>query len=243
MGGQPRRPGPQLPYRPLAGVQPCPGGWLVASGKLQGISLHPAEAMVLPTLVEVLDYRPSFEIIALHAPIGLPSKPQKGGRACDREAREVLGWPHSGAILSAPSRPALAATTFEEAGQINEGLSAVLWSMFPHIAEVDREIQPYTQRRVFEVHPELSFFQIGDDVPLQYAKHTEAGRNERRALLERRLPGVDKLFNPVEGARIEHALDAAACLWTARRIASKAVVRLPLDPEWDDLGLRMEYVR
>jgi len=38
-------------------------------------------------------------------------------------------------------------------------------------------------------------------------------------------------------------IDAAACLWTTRRIASRAMTRLPEDPEWDETGLRMELVR
>lgn len=32
-------------------------------------------------------------------------------------------------------------------------------------------------------------------------------------------------------------------LWTARRIAARAVSRLPENPEWNEDGLRMELVR
>jgi hypothetical protein len=32
-------------------------------------------------------------------------------------------------------------------------------------------------------------------------------------------------------------------MWTARRILGRAMTRLPLDPEWDSQGLRMELVR
>jgi predicted RNase H-like nuclease len=38
-------------------------------------------------------------------------------------------------------------------------------------------------------------------------------------------------------------LDAAAILWTARRIFARAGTRIPIDPEWDEQGLRMEFVR
>jgi hypothetical protein len=39
-------------------------------------------------------------------------------------------------------------------------------------------------------------------------------------------------------------MDAAALLWTARRIAGRVVARLPADDaEWDTSGLRMEIVR
>ncbi len=83
--------GPVLPYRPLAGVVPCPGGWLVSSGKLQGITLSPNDPIVLSTLMDVLDYKPAYEIIALAAPVGLLDEYRRGGRTCDREARRLLG--------------------------------------------------------------------------------------------------------------------------------------------------------
>jgi predicted RNase H-like nuclease len=47
----------------------------------------------------------------------------------------------------------------------------------------------------------------------------------------------------VAGAKPWHLLDAAACLWTARRVAARAATRIPMDPEWDSQGLRMEIVR
>ena len=68
------RRGAPVPYRPLAGVEPCPGGWFVVSGKLQGVSLFPDPGQVVASITEVLDTRPSYEIVALHAPIGLPGE-------------------------------------------------------------------------------------------------------------------------------------------------------------------------
>ena len=41
------RKGAPVPYRPLAGVEPCPGGWLVVPGKLQGVSLFPEPPQVI----------------------------------------------------------------------------------------------------------------------------------------------------------------------------------------------------
>ena len=241
----PKRSGPNLPYKLLGGVEPCPGGWLVAIGKLQGISLLPEQALVLPTFVDVLDYRPSFDALGLHVPIGLPTEPSGAGRSCDREARAVLGWPRSGAIVSAPCRAALAAETYPEAKRANAGrLSAVQWQMRRHFIEVDAIIGPYHQRSAHEVHPELGFYQMNEDTPLRHRKHSEEGHAERRDLLVRRLPGVERILDePVPGARIEHVLDACADLWTARRIVARALQRLPEDPEWDDTGLRMEIVR
>jgi predicted RNase H-like nuclease len=227
-----------LPYRPLAGVVPCPGGWLVASGKLQGITLSPADPIVLPTLVDVLDYKPAFEIIALAAPIGLLDEYRRGGRTCEREARRLLGPRRGAAIASAPVRSAL------PDGAEVPGVSAVARLLLHSIREANEQIQPYWQRTVYEVHPELSFYQLNSDHPVGSTKRSAVGRKERRDLLEARLPGVQRLLDvTVKGARDKHLLDAAACLWTARRIAARAVQRLPEDPEWDTQGLRMEFVR
>ena len=227
-----------LPYRPLAGVIPCPGGWLVASGKLQGITLSPEAPTRCRTLIDVLDYKPAFEVIALAAPVGLLDEYRPGGRTCEREARRLLGPRRGSAIISAPARAVL-----KEDSELL-GVSAVARRRLPHVRETATELQPYWQRTVYEVHPELSFYQLNGDQPLQWSKHRVIGRKERRELLEARLPGIGRILDSrIDGIREFHLLDAAACLWTARRIAARAVQRLPEDPEWDSEGIRMELVR
>lgn len=237
--------GAQLPYRVIAGVVPVPKGWLVASAKLQGATLAPEDPHVESAFVDVLDYKPAFQVISLFAPIGLADAPVPKGRTCEREARRVLGVPRASAIASAPPRPALGCATYADARAASGGhLSPVRWRQLQRIAEVDREIAPYWQRTVFEVHPELSFFQLGDDTPLRFRKHTQVGREEREARLRARLPGVERITNAnLTGVTPAQLQDAAACLWTARRVAVRAVNRLPENPEWDSLGLRMELVR
>ena len=234
-----------MPYQTLAGVVPCPVGWLAATSKLQGITMAPETPQVFSRLRDVLDYKPAFQVIALFAPVGLHDTPTPGGRSCDRAARRLVGWPRSGAILSAPARAALDANSFAEAASANGGrLSVVGWQMVKRMAEVDDEMAPYWQRTVFEVHPELSFFQLNDDKPLRYSKHTAVGREERAALLRARIPGVERIVD-ARLARVSkaHVIDAAGCLWTARRIVTRAVNRVPEDPVWDSVGLRMEIVR
>src|SRR4051794_18080564 len=95
--------GPALPYDLLAGVVPCPPGWLIASGKLVGVQVHPEDPRVLESFREVLDNVPHYKVIAVTVPIGLPSKPTRGGRRADREARQLLGFPHAGAIRPTPA--------------------------------------------------------------------------------------------------------------------------------------------
>lgn len=237
------RPGAPLPYRYLAGVEPCPTGWLVAAGRLQGIAVFPEDPIVLETFTEVLDQRPAYEILALHAPVGLLEEPRTGGRSCDHEARRVLGWPRMAAVVPTPVRPALTADTWDVAAKRNGGMSPVTWALLDHVAEVDAEMQPYRQRSVFEVHPELSLYELNGSTPVPLPKHHADGRRLRERLLRSKLQGIDRVLDAkLPGVSREHLVDVAADLWTARRIAARSIHRLPETPEWDSQGLRMEIV-
>jgi predicted RNase H-like nuclease len=237
--------GPTLPYQLLAGVVPCPAGWLVASGKLVGIQVYPEEPTVATTFRDILDAIPQYAVIADTVPIGLPAKASRRGRGADVAARSILGFPHAGAIGSTPTRKSLQAKDYEAARTANGGqLDVVTWQQFGKIREVDDQMQPYLQRRVYEVRPELSFFQLAEDEVLKHSKDTAAGQKERQALLVRRMPGSERIIDTtLKGVRKSHLIDGAAALWTARRIVARAVTRVPEDPEWDDNGLRMEIVR
>ena len=236
------RGGLQLPYDLLAGIVPCPAGWLVLSAKLQGITLSPQAPEVFKTFIEVLDYRPSFVSMALVLPLGLPSRRTRGGRTCDRQARQLLKWPRASAIASPPTWQDV--DSWQAGGKDRQRLSVVTRSLMPRIHEVYEHLGSYHQRTLFEVHPELSFLQINEDQPLRYSKHTSEGQQERKSLLRKKMPGIDRVLS-FEAPRVHltHVLDAAASLWTARRILSKAVHRLPEAPEWDERGFRMEFVR
>ena len=236
-----RHRGPALPYQLLAGVEPCRDGWLVVAGRLQGITVSPMPAEVVKTFVEVLDTKPAYSVIALHAPVGLLEGKTPGGRACDRAARRELGFPRSTAVVSPPTRRELAELTAPGAPP---GIGTRSKERLRRIAEIDGEIQPYWQRTVFEVNPELSFFTLNEDRPVRYGKRTEVGQRERRALLERKLPGIERVLDAhIPGVSRWQLLDAAADLFACRRIISRGVTRFPSDPEWDANGLRMELIR
>jgi predicted RNase H-like nuclease len=105
-------------------------------------------------------------------------------------------------------------------------------------------MQPYRQRTVYAVHSELSFYQLNEDKPPVHSKQSEAGIAERRDMLLHRMNGIDRVLGEeIEGVTLTQLIDASVALWTARRITAKAATRLPIDPEWDDEGLRMEWVR
>jgi predicted RNase H-like nuclease len=230
-----------LPYQILAGVEPCPGGWLVAPGNLQGITVSPQPGYVLSSLADVLDYRPSFSVVALHAPVGLMDEPDER-RLCDRTARDLLGV-RAGAAVPAPSRPLLDARTFDEAKEIDPSLDIVRWRSLPKAVEAIREVQSWRQRAVWEVNPELAFRQMNDGEVLSYGRRSVLGLQERRRLLETKLPGTERVLRArPKGVREGKLLDALADLWTARRVMARAITRLADPPAWDNDGVRMDIV-
>jgi predicted RNase H-like nuclease len=240
-GGGVGQRGSALPYQVLAGVEPCAGGWLVAPGNLQGISLAPQPAYVLSSLADVLDYRPSFSVVALHAPVGLTEGTDER-RLCDTTARQLLG-PRAGAAVPAPSRKLLDAQSFDEAKSIDPTLDIVRWRSLPKAVEAIREVQSWRQRSVWEVNPELAFRQMNDGQSLRYGRRTVHGLQERAALLQMKLPGADRVVRErPRGVREGKLLDALADLWTARRVMARAITRLSDPPVWDAEGVRMDIV-
>jgi predicted RNase H-like nuclease len=234
----PSKRGPELPYSIVASVTPCPGGWLVTSAKLHAATFSPEDSRVLEKFSSVFEERPQFDVIALNAPIGYPDEPGIP-RTCDRWARELLGR-RSMTVHNAPIRSSL------ESGmsRADEHLDAISLNLLPRYCEVAAEMLPFRQRQVYEAHPELSFYVINSDTPLKYSKKSEAGIEERRTLLEKRIPGVRRIIEQeIPGVPVPHLYDNAAMLWTARRIFAKAATRIPEDPEWDAEGLRKEIVR
>lgn len=238
--------GPDLPYKLVAGIEPVPNGWLVASAKLVGSQLAPEPPRVEKVFEEVLNHFPAYTAIAAHIPIGLLSRPRRGGRTCDREARQILGWPRMAAVLSPPAIPALkAAGDYERAAKLNGGhLDIIAFRLFKKIAEVNAAVQPYHQRMLYEVQPELVFYRLNEDTPLRYSKRTHRGVDEREEILRRRIPGSATVLDAkIPRVRKQHLVDACADLWAARLVAAKAATRLPENPEWNDDGIRMEIVR
>jgi predicted RNase H-like nuclease len=234
----PSRGGPPLPYSVVASVTPCPGGWLVASAKLHAATFAPEDPRVVAKFAEVFDECPQFDVIALNAPVGYPDNPEDG-RTCDRVARKLLGR-RAMTVRNVPTRETV------ESGlvRLDERLDAVSLVLLARYAEVAAEMLPYRQRTVYEAHPELSFYVINADAPLKRSKHSEEGIEERRTLLEKRIPGIRRVLDfELDGVPTPHLYDAAALLWTSRRIFAKAATRIPEHPEWDAEGLRREIVR
>jgi predicted RNase H-like nuclease len=233
-----------LAYKNIAGVTPCPGGWLVLPARLAGITVAAEEAFVLPKLFEVLDFRPTFEAAAINAPMGLHDTPSGQFRPCDREAREYVGWPRVVAISGTPCREAISASNADarrmEPWMTKHDVRRLRW-----VREAALEMQPYHSRSFFSANPDVSFTAMNGDQPLSTSPYHEDGRLERLELIRERLPGVDEVVTrtPPVGSAGVHLLQAAALLFTARRASGRAISRMPIDPVWDEVGMRMEIVR
>jgi predicted RNase H-like nuclease len=210
----------------------------VASAKIQGSNFAPEPPRLYETFIEVLNEKPSFVAIVVNAPIGFRDRPRGGGRTCDVEARALVGLRGS-SIHNAPTRAVLDGSIAWRDG----GLDAITATMLPRYREVAAEMSPFRQRVVYEGHPELSFYQLNKDTPLHRSKQIEMGREERKAILKEKLPGIEKVIEAdIPSVPQKHLFDAAALLWTARRVYGRAAKRLPADAEWDSEGIRMEIV-
>lgn len=223
----------------LAGVDGCSTGWVVASWH-DGVSSPAVTIHLAKTFREVVDA--GYQVIAVDIPIGLPDR---GTRDCDPAARKLLG-PRRNSVFPAPIRPVLVAKTYDQACEIgrqadSRSLSQQAWAITKKIAEVDAQVSPEAQATIIEIHPELCFWALNGERPLELPKKDPQGMETRRLLLK------DHLVDPVvfyglrlSGAGRDDVHDALAALWTARRFAQGEARRLPDQEQRDTKGLRME---
>jgi predicted RNase H-like nuclease len=233
------------PFKSIGGVTPCPGGWLVLSGRLAGVTVVAEEAFVLRRLQEVLDYRPKFDFAAVNVPFGYPELPGQQYRECDREARGLVGWPRRINVRPVPSRAALMAKSRKEALELDPWLTKNDFRHFKWMKEAATEIAPFHARSWYSANADLSFTHMNGDEPLRTSPHLPEGMAERLDLIRQKLPGVEDVISrvPPQGAGVVHMYESAAMLWTARRASGRAINRVPMDPEWDESGIRIELVR
>jgi predicted RNase H-like nuclease len=105
----------------VAGVDGCPGGWIVVLASMSAGTHQPVQmsSSLCMTFEEVLALPERPLSIAVDMPIGLLERAAPGGRACDREARALLGRPRASSVFSPPTRKALVARRYEEVAALN----------------------------------------------------------------------------------------------------------------------------
>lgn len=229
----------------VVGVDGCKGGWVAVVYDVETGTLVPK---FHPSFQEVLDDYPKAKAICIDIPIGLREGPQP--RACDTEARKVLKR-KAPAVFTPPDPRVLFETVYEDAlaksrELTGKGIFLILFGMFPKLREVNQIVTPDMQGLVFEVHPEVCFWALAGKRPMIYKKSKPEGYEERRSLLAAELGHSlwtrKDAFSLARPAQPDDVLDATVAAWTARRVAMGREGRLPVNPEKDARGRRMEMV-
>ncbi|MGC1185506.1 MAG: DUF429 domain-containing protein [Candidatus Dormiibacterota bacterium] len=218
----------------LIGADGCPGGWMVALDYTDHTELVRWNTAQLASVTR----RDSVRAAVFDIPIGLPIS---GSRACDREARKLLGRYRSSSVFPAPLRPMLAAESYAQALRIHraidgQGCSRQAYGILAKVTEVDELVRHHRVEHIYEGHPELAFQALSGGPPPAASKHTREGRLVRWQLLLPDFPALAQ-FDPGPAASTD-SLDAYACLWTARRIAAGQASWLPRGEDEFDPALQ-----
>jgi predicted RNase H-like nuclease len=185
------------------------------------------------SLTRLGEASPAASVIGVDIPIGLPDPPP---RRADALARERLGPRRSSVFPAIPAR-VLEAETYQQAltrcrELYGVGLSAQAFALRHRTVEAarTREHDP----RLHEVHPELSFAEMGGR-PMSHPKRSWNGQMQRLAILaEHGIVLPDRLAGSAASVPVDDVLDAAAAAWSARRIGRGEATMLPPDPEPSD---------
>lgn len=198
----------------VIGVDGCHGGWVAVA--LRDGTFE--SAVAAGHISEILSRHDGAKAVGIDIPIGA----ERGRfRRVDAAARKLLG-PRSSTLFQTPPLEVLACSDFPSALALCRELTGKGFSKQSHglrerMLEVDAIAK--RDRRIIEVHPELSFRAMAGGRPLEKKKSWN-GACERRSLLEEagiRLPA--DLGGAGEAAGADDVLDAAAAAWTANRFA------------------------
>lgn len=235
----------------VVGVDGYRHGWVAVPVDLDRGLLSPRGFTSFQELIASFEFASA---ICVDIPIGLGSGQ---ARVCDRLARKMLRHRHV-TVFTPPARR-LIEELFEENAPLPEyvevnsrskqiasqGISQQAYRICPKIAEVDRVVTPALQRRIIEVHPEVSFCALVGQ-PIDVKKDNLEGYEVRRNLLiantRWRVWTRAQAGSMVIGAAPDDLLDAAVAAWTATKVLGGRETRLTSKSERDSRGLRMEIV-
>ena len=171
----------------LRGVDGCAAGWLVVWAEAGS---HRVAASLLATIAELALDDPAA-LTAIDIPIGLH---HNGPRPCDQEARLLLGSRRS-SVFPAPVRSVLQARSYNEACELSfqaqgRKLSKQTYNILAKIRAVDALLQAQgsLSQRLVEVHPELSFQQWNNGIPMAHAKKKQRDTTKDSAWLNPAFP-------------------------------------------------------
>jgi len=237
----------------ISGVDGCKDGrWIAVIAN--PAALDEAEGpKIFNNFAELVTELAPRSLIAIDIPIGLPEHSISGGREPDWLARAFLG-PRRTSVFPVPSRRAVYANAqgyaqvcaiARETSDPPRAPSIFLYGILPRIHEVDMILRqdPALRGRVFEVHPEVSFQVMNNNMPLLEPKKVNGvihrpGMKIRKDLLAKAgfsLSFLDR--RPLRGAELDDFYDACACAWSAKRILLGKARVFPCHPPVDEEGL------
>jgi predicted RNase H-like nuclease len=186
--------------------------------------------MLLRHFLDVASFFREAEVIAVDIPIGCP---EKEPRPADLAAKAYLEN-RASSVFMTPPKQALVAPSYAEAVSIarrvfGQGISRQAYALRHKILEV--ETLAASDRRIFEVHPEVSFRALAGR-PLRALKKRWYGIAERVRLLEREGLHIPEDLGEVGvQAAPDDVLDSAVAAWSGARLARGEAVPLPDPPE------------
>jgi predicted RNase H-like nuclease len=230
----------------IVGVDGCRGQWIVV---LRDRISRDLRMRAVPTFCDVLSLVERPIVVAVDMPIGLPAAARRGGRDCERLARELLQGRKS-SVFSSPSRAALECYRshggHQEVSEANRrsgpnapGLTLQTFHILDKISDVDSALSPPVGKAIVEVHPEVCFYEANGCRPMVEGKKSRPGREERERLLAVLGFGPVMQLNRPSGVKRDDVLDACIACWTAERVADGIAQVLPSAPPKDDRGLEM----
>ena len=238
------------------GVDGCRAGWLA-------ITLAPDhgwEVNIFNKFSQLWDKYSAASLMLIDIPIGLrEGHPANGSlerheRRCDKEARKLLGPKRRSCVFRVPCRPAVYASSYDDAIVLNEKLTGTrifraTWNIVAKIREMDEFLSGRHQARgsIREMHPELCFWSLNGCRPLRYSKTKEDGYWERFKLLQSVCPQSQAIVDYTLSSYLrkevnkDDILDALCGAITAM-LGWNNLSSIPMYPEEDLKGLPMEMV-
>lgn len=238
----------------VAGVDGCKGGWVIALGQVNGATKNP---FFIDSIKNIFHREPAPLLVAIDVPIGLPTCSPVGGRLPEPELRKLLRGKAS-SVFRVPCREAIYAgldggkadrKKYEAAKKIaqnnskdGKAFSLQSFYIFDKIAEVDIYLRfngRAKAKKFYETHPELAFYYMNGRAPVLPSKKSEEGFKCRRRLLQKYGIAPDVINKWPKEAKRDDAVDALACLVTARCLARTAASPHPASYDKDAHGLPM----
>lgn len=197
------------------------------------------EAHFHPTLAGLVADVPGAVAVGVDMPLGLMATEK---RASDCAAQRLLAA-RSSSIFVMPPRPVFdapdhATGTALAVAMTGKGISIQAWGLKAKLLEAEA-LHALSSVPLFEVHPELSFREMGL-LPLDGSKKSWRGQRARlRVLRGQGIEIPEDLGAKVAKIPADDVLDAAAAAWSAHRIAGGLAFCLPDPPQINESGQQL----